>query len=476
MNAAGEAEPGLPLAGKYLTFRLGEEAYGLGIHRVQEIIGLQDISAVPASPPWFEGVTNLRGHIIPVLNLRRRLGMEPHQATDRSCIIIVQPQPKASGMGTGLLVDEVAEVVDVPRERVHAVPALGLREGGGFILGMAQTPMATIILLDSHAIVGEPAISGADAGSSVASAAPLPSEDEPSPADVAPRPAPSPAYAGPASHTSPPQVPSAHSPLAPPHPADDMVTELQQCASLLVRALRADRYDEALEVINQLVAARDRGVYEAVGNLTRGLHEAIKHVHENAAGPGKERVEKESDMSAASDRLGYVVTMTEQAAGNTLEKVESAVPLVDGLQARSRQLRNEWQRQAGADVTLRVDADLDERMRGFCAAVDGDARVLLQQLQDILLEQGYQDLTGQVLARVITLVKDLEADLVGLVNIAGQVERLTGMVETAVAEEELRRSGPREAGPQGPNIHGDRSEDAVTGQDEVDALLATLGF
>lgn len=248
--------------------------------------------------------------------------------------------------------------------------------------------------------------------------------------------------------------------------------ELREYADTLVEKLQGDRYEEAVEVINRMVEVRDRSLFSAVGNLTRGLHEAIKSVHVEADLTTDPTQIRSSDISDASDRLSYVISMTEAAAENTLEKVETALPLAEGLGERAGLLRADWAaRREGASL----EPALASRMEAFIGEVGGGVTELRRHLQDILLEQGYQDLTGQVLARVITLIRSVEHDLVELVKIAGQVEYLTGVVQTAGEAREARVSG-KTVTPQGPNIYGRQSEDSVSSQDEVDDLLSQLGF
>ncbi len=141
------------LAGKYLTFNLGDEGYGLGILKVQEIIGMQKITAIPAVPPYVKGVINLRGKVIPVVDLRLKLGLEPREHTRRTCIIVVQVAKAEGDVIMGVVVDEVSEVLDIDAEQIEAAPALGSSTYGRFILGMAKTEAAVKMLLEIDRLV-----------------------------------------------------------------------------------------------------------------------------------------------------------------------------------------------------------------------------------------------------------------------------------------------------------------------------------
>lgn len=132
---------------KYLTFRLGKEEYGLEILKVREIIGLMNITRVPRAPIDVRGVINLRGKIIPVVDLRSRFRMAATEDTDRSCIIVVDVTADAESVDMGVLVDSVSEVLDIPDHHVGPAPSFGNDVNTDFILGMAKTGERVIILL-----------------------------------------------------------------------------------------------------------------------------------------------------------------------------------------------------------------------------------------------------------------------------------------------------------------------------------------
>jgi purine-binding chemotaxis protein CheW len=144
-----EKETDLPeLGGKYLTFYLGDEGYGLEILKVQEIIGMQEITKIPRTPDSVKGVINLRGKVIPVVDLRRKFGMIEQDRTRKTCIIVVQVSREGSGLIMGIIVDEVSEVLNISEDQIEAAPSLGTHVDTHFILGMAKTENAVKILLD----------------------------------------------------------------------------------------------------------------------------------------------------------------------------------------------------------------------------------------------------------------------------------------------------------------------------------------
>lgn len=130
--------------GKFLTFFLGEEEYGLEILKVQEIIGLMSITRVPRTPAFVRGVINLRGKVIPIVELRSKFRMETVEDTEQTCIIVVQTQ----GVQFGVVVDRVSEVVDLDSESIEDAPEFGAEIDTDYILGMGKTGSRVRILVD----------------------------------------------------------------------------------------------------------------------------------------------------------------------------------------------------------------------------------------------------------------------------------------------------------------------------------------
>ncbi|MCE5279993.1 MAG: chemotaxis protein CheW [Planctomycetaceae bacterium] len=131
-------------AGKYLTFFLAEEEYGLEILRVREIIGMMDITAVPRTPEHVKGVINLRGKVIPVIDLRLKFSMPSVEQTEQTCIIVVD----VGRIEMGIMVDKVSEVLDIGAAEIEDTPSFGLDVDTEFILGMGKTNGKVTILLD----------------------------------------------------------------------------------------------------------------------------------------------------------------------------------------------------------------------------------------------------------------------------------------------------------------------------------------
>ncbi len=130
-------------SGKYLTFSLAGEEYGLEILKVREIIGLMDITAVPQMPHYVKGVINLRGKVIPVVDLRAKFGMDAADYTEQTCVVVVDV-----GQLTGVIVDTVQEVLDIDISQIDPAPPLGAGVDTSFVLGMGKVKDDVKILLD----------------------------------------------------------------------------------------------------------------------------------------------------------------------------------------------------------------------------------------------------------------------------------------------------------------------------------------
>jgi purine-binding chemotaxis protein CheW len=143
------SELGRTLAGKYMTFKLAREEYALEILKVREIIGLMEITHVPRTEEFMRGVINLRGKVIPVIDLRLKFGMERVAATDQTVIIVVQVMTGAGELTMGILVDEVVEVLDIQAAQIEPPPDFGQSAiSTEFILGVGKAEKRVIFLLD----------------------------------------------------------------------------------------------------------------------------------------------------------------------------------------------------------------------------------------------------------------------------------------------------------------------------------------
>ncbi|MCD6401855.1 MAG: purine-binding chemotaxis protein CheW [Anaerolineales bacterium] len=146
-------------AGKYLTFSLGQEQYGLEILKVREIIGYMDITAVPQTPHHVKGVINLRGQVIPVIDLRAKFGMQMVDTTEETCVIVVEIDQDNQKLSIGAVVDRVEEVLDIDGESIEPTPEFGPSVNTDFILGMGKVGETVKILLDINRVLSNEDIS-----------------------------------------------------------------------------------------------------------------------------------------------------------------------------------------------------------------------------------------------------------------------------------------------------------------------------
>ena len=133
--------------GKYLTFSLDQEEYGIGILKVKEIIGMMRVTPVPQTPEFVKGVINLRGRVIPVIDLRLRFGMSKIDYTERTCIVVVEIDSENGKLHIGVVVDSVSEVLNIKGSDIEDTPAFGTELNTDYILGMAKAGASVKILL-----------------------------------------------------------------------------------------------------------------------------------------------------------------------------------------------------------------------------------------------------------------------------------------------------------------------------------------
>jgi len=141
--------------GKFLTFLMANEKYGLEILKVREIIGMMDVTSVPTTPAFVRGVINLRGKVIPVIDLRLKFGMEAKEDTPRTCIIVVHLARNGQETAMGIIVDEVSDVLDINQDQIEPPPSFGPNVQTDFILGMGKVDQKVVTMLDIDRVLNE---------------------------------------------------------------------------------------------------------------------------------------------------------------------------------------------------------------------------------------------------------------------------------------------------------------------------------
>ena len=149
-------------ANKYLFFKIGQESYGIGIRHIIEIIELQTISAVPDMPDYVKGVINLRGKVVPLIDLRLKFGMPAAEYTTRTCIIVTQARTESGAVLMGIVVDGVSEVLNLTGQEIEDTPDFGRDVASQYLLGMAKVKGKVKILLDIDKVLSSQEVNDLD--------------------------------------------------------------------------------------------------------------------------------------------------------------------------------------------------------------------------------------------------------------------------------------------------------------------------
>ncbi len=216
----------------------------------------------------------------------------------------------------------------------------------------------------------------------------------------------------------------------------------------------------AKEIIDDLTNIRESSLYQEVGKLTRELHDAI-----SAFGMDDRIADlTENDIPDARQRLNFVITKTADAANKTLTAVEESIPICEEMESQANHILESWRQFTKREMDAEGFRKLSREIDGFLLTQSDGFSTLKGHLNDVLMAQDFQDLTGQIITRVINLVAEVENNLVNLIKVAG-------LPEHGHAGEEKKKTEL-----EGPVVPGVDSGDTVSGQDEVDDLLSSLGF
>lgn len=237
-------------------------------------------------------------------------------------------------------------------------------------------------------------------------------------------------------------------------------------AKELVQLLEMGEQDIANQLVQQLGLPGSTELFAEVGKLTRQLHDSLNNFQLD---PSLNNIIQE-DIPDAKKRLNHVIDMTEQAANRTMDAVESCLPIADNISGQLNTLMPQWQKLMTRDLALGEFKTLCYGIDGFLQHTVAESARLNSLLTDVLMAQDYQDLTGQILRRVIELVREVEESLIGLLTAFGNAN-------PKVLEQKSVKSKPKTAvTAEGPIIDAAERNDVVTGQDDVDDLLSSLGF
>ncbi len=230
----------------------------------------------------------------------------------------------------------------------------------------------------------------------------------------------------------------------------------------LVTALESNDEIKADEILDQISGMRESMLFQEVGRLTRQLHDTM-----NSFALDSKMVELTSkDIPDAKERLHYVIAMTEQAANQTMEVIEHLTPISQELSDQANELSNKWDRFLAKDMPFEEFKNMSQEITVHFAQTKERVASVQTGLIDILMAQGFQDITGQIIRRVIDLVQEMEHSMVELVRLSG------GKSKTAIVEQSAELDLP---GPVVPGVD-DKANDVAANQDDVDDLLSSLGF
>ena len=231
----------------------------------------------------------------------------------------------------------------------------------------------------------------------------------------------------------------------------------------LTDALNEGNHEQANQLIGELTTLRESSLFQELGKLTREIHDSISAFSDD------QRVVElaEEDIPDAKERLSYIITKTDQAAHSTMSSAESAISVVDELRDKGNDIKQRWDEFRNREMSKQDFLALSEDMDRFLASFDQHGDQVRSIMTDIMMAQDYQDLTGQMIKQVINMVQEVEEKLVRLVAISG------ASLQGDKAGKNNKADGAMAHGPQLPTA--DKGE-VATNQDEVDDLLASLGF
>lgn len=234
-------------------------------------------------------------------------------------------------------------------------------------------------------------------------------------------------------------------------------------AEEMVRAMQQGNQEQVNNLLNYISGARETGLYNEVGKMTRQLHDAMNTFCQGT------RIDElaEEEIPDARARLRHVITMTQKSADRSLTAVENTMPKCDELSGRISELGEAWQNFKRREMSVEQFRELSTKLEKFFVEAENDTADIRNGLNEIMMAQDFQDLTGQIISRVIELVEEVEGNLVELVRLTGEKISRPG---------EKRKDEKSGIDAEGPHVPGVGDHAVVSGQDEVDDLLSSLGF
>lgn len=237
--------------------------------------------------------------------------------------------------------------------------------------------------------------------------------------------------------------------------------EQLEYARNLVKHLEAGNRENADKALGDLARFHESAMYNAMGMLTRKLHSALNgfQLDNSIAGLA------EDDLPDTENRLNYVIHLTEQAANKTLTAIEVALPICEELRKKARDINNEWKRCMSKNLSVDEFMPLAQEFSVYLESIVSESSKIKANLNDVLVAQGFQDLSGQSIRHVISLVREIEQTLISFIRLTGHKGR-PGVSSFKRSKSIL----------EGQHISSKENADFMSCQDEVDDLLSSLGF
>ena len=234
-------------------------------------------------------------------------------------------------------------------------------------------------------------------------------------------------------------------------------------AKQLVEWLEAGEQSKADQWLDDFHQEHDDKLFTSVGQLTRDLHEALQDFQLDP------RIMQltQDDLPDAQNRLQYVIEKTEDAANRTMDAVEACLPLTDEMHQRVEQVMPAWQRLMSNDIQLNEFKEMCHQVDALMRECGQNMPQIHGLMTEVLMAQDYQDITGQIIRRVIQLVEDVEKNLIELLKLFGEEQK-------SQAKQNVKAVDKNAA--EGPIINPEQRDDVVENQDDVDDLLSSLGF
>lgn len=376
---------------QYIGFKLKDNEFTIPILKVREIINTPAVTKLPHSPHYLRGIINLRGNIVPVVDLRELVSMAGGEGGGNKIIVV-----SAGAANFGILVDEITSVVNIAAENIEP-PEGFMQDAAERIEGVAKLHDRLLILLDTDKLVDAEGLGGYGAETNAPAIARESFGEKPAPV-----------FEAPVEKPQPPRPDVSATVKA------DIADELHKARTVLsqrtaaedggkgkfiealiemIDKLAAHDYDKADALLNDMMRMNETELYKDIGMVTRKLHDSIQEF-KSMIDPRLKQIADE-EVPQAVDSLQYVVEKTEEAANRTLVLVEKNLRMADELSKHAAKIKS------------------PKEAAKYLNALSGS---LKKDLNEIMLAQEYQDITGQSIKRVIDMVNTIEAELIGLIT------------------------------------------------------------